>query len=387
MRRPAGAAHRAQEARIDAFQHQRPPDQREDDQRHAGDADDQQQRRIVHRQHRAEQEVQQIDVGALDRDDGDAERERNEEERRERGVLLELASSARSGRRRRATTKPAIRPPPAMANRLRPATRKPMAAPGRMACAMASPIRLMRRSIRNTPIGAGAERQRKGADQRAAHELEVGERSDEDVVEHRRLRRHHAGFRLLVERLAHPPRLQHVLRRQHVGGRAPGHRLAREQQRLGEIRLAPFRGRASRPARCAAPHASAAPAPADRREVLASIALNGSSSTITRASCSSRRANSMRCICPPDSVPIGRGSKPVRPTAAIALSDGVAILAADAAEQAFAAPQPHRHHVVDADREAAVDLGDLRQIGDVLRPHAVALDPAGERLDARRPRP
>ena len=55
-------------------------------------------------------------------------------------------------------------------------------------------------------------------------------------------------------------------------------------------------------------------------EVLASIALNGSSSTITRASCSSRRANSMRCICPPDSVPIGRGSKPVRPTAEIALS-------------------------------------------------------------------
>ena len=89
----------------------------------------------------------------------------------------------------------------------------------------------------------------------------------------------------------------------------------------------------------------------------------------------------MRCICPPDSVPIGRGSKPVRPTAAIAPSTVSRSLRADAAEQAFAPPQPHRHHVVDADREAAVDLGDLRQIGDVLRPHAVALDPAGERLD------
>ncbi len=53
-----------------------------------------------------------------------------------------------------AITKPAISPPLASANRLRPATRKPIAAPGKIACAMASPIRLMRRSIRNTPIGA-----------------------------------------------------------------------------------------------------------------------------------------------------------------------------------------------------------------------------------------
>ena len=49
---------------------------------------------------------------------------------------------------------PAIRPPPAMARTLMPASRKPMATPGRIACDSASPIRLMRRSIRNTPIGA-----------------------------------------------------------------------------------------------------------------------------------------------------------------------------------------------------------------------------------------
>ena len=35
MRRPAGAADRAQEAGIDAFEHQRPPDQRQHDQRDA----------------------------------------------------------------------------------------------------------------------------------------------------------------------------------------------------------------------------------------------------------------------------------------------------------------------------------------------------------------
>ena len=48
------------------------------------------------------------------------------------------------------------------------------------------------------------------------------------------------------------------------------------------------------------------------------MALNGSSSTIMRASCNSTRANSMRCIWPPDSVPMVRFSKPLRPTAASA---------------------------------------------------------------------
>ena len=48
-------------------------------------------------------------------------------------------------------------------------------------------------------------------------------------------------------------------------------------------------------------------------EVLVSTALNGSSSTIRRASCSSTRANSMRCICPPDSVPIVAVLESVQP--------------------------------------------------------------------------
>ena len=78
---------------------------------------------------------------------------------------------------------------------------------------------------------------------------------------------------------------------------------------------------------------------------------------------------------------MARLSKPVRPTVAIALSMRVAVLGPDAAEQAFAAPQPHRHHVVDVDREAAVDLGDLRQVGDVLRRQPAAVDAAGQRLD------
>ena len=45
-----------------------------------------------------------------------------------------------------------------MANKLRPENRKPIAAPGRIACAMASPTRLMRRSIRNTPMAPAPTR-------------------------------------------------------------------------------------------------------------------------------------------------------------------------------------------------------------------------------------
>ena len=59
----------------------------------------------------------------------------------------------------------------------------------------------------------------------------------------------------------------------------------------------------------------------------------------------------------------------------------LALALADAAEQAGVAPQPHRDHVVDADRERAVDVGGLRQIGDVARAQAAQVDAAGERLE------
>ena len=157
-------------------------------------------------------------------------------------------------------------------------------------------------------------------------------------------------------------------------------------------RAAASAGNSRAPGRCrAARRESVRPSPCQRctrairsAEVLASMALNGSSSTTSRASCSSSRANSMRCICPPDSVPMARRSKPVRPTAAIAASNLLAIVPADAAEQAGLAPQSHRHQVVDGDREGAVDLGRLRQIGDVARRQAAEIDVTGQRLEWHR---
>ena len=55
-----------------------------------------------------------------------------------------------------ATTSPASKPPTAMAGTESPAIRKAPAMPGRMPCPSTSAVRLIRRSIRNTPSGGAA---------------------------------------------------------------------------------------------------------------------------------------------------------------------------------------------------------------------------------------
>ena len=89
MRRRAGAADRAQEQRIDAFDHQRPIDHGQHQKRDGGVECDHQERLVIHGENIAEQHVQQIDIGALDGDDRDTEGERGQIEGRERGVLFQ----------------------------------------------------------------------------------------------------------------------------------------------------------------------------------------------------------------------------------------------------------------------------------------------------------
>src|SRR5262245_36883863 len=134
-----------------------------------------------------------------------------------------------------ATTRPAIRPPAVIANRLRPANRNPTAAPGRIACAIASPIRLMRRSIRNTPTGPAPN---------ASANAPTSARRMNSYSTNGPIRRSYmkatpsgrALDGLVVERLAHAACLEQVLRRQDLAGLAPSHRLARQQQDFGEMR-------------------------------------------------------------------------------------------------------------------------------------------------------
>src|SRR3979490_3238250 len=139
-----------------------------------------------------------------------------------------------------------MKPPAVMANRLSPDSRNPTAAPGRMACAMASPTSDMRRSIRNTPTGpapsasasapASARRMNsnsvKGAMKRSCMDPNTPYAA---VTLCRGLRRRAFGG-VLIERLAHAPRGKQVFRCQHRRGAAPGDRLAREQQRFREMR-------------------------------------------------------------------------------------------------------------------------------------------------------
>ena len=286
-----------------------------------------------------------------------------------------------------ATRKPAIRPPPAIANRLKPASRKPIAAPGRMACAMASPIRLMRRSIRNTPIGGAPSDSANTADQRAAHEFEIGERRDQRVVEHRfRLPARHPPRPRRRRRSRRTPRtcgaLAEVFRGQARRRCAPGHRLARQQQGFREIRAC------TRSMSCSAA-STVRFSPCQRRtsvnrsaEVLASMAVNGSSSTIS-ARVLQQQPRKQHALH------LAAGQRADGALLEAGEADG-----GDARLRSLRDPcgrrrrkrlsrrhSPIADHVVDVDRKRAVDIGDLRQIGDVAGVEAVALDRAGERLE------
>ena len=225
----------------------------------------------------------------------------------------------------------------------------------------------------------------KRADQRPAHEGELDEGGDEEVVQ--RIMPRCAGSRraCVVEGLAHAAR---------AAGSRPSAPRRSGPRRPARAPAAALRGsRARTRSRSCSTATTVRRSPCQRRTsssrsavVLASIAVNGSSSRITRASCSSSRANSARCICPPDRdadrrAPRSRAGRRRRSRARSAC----AVVAPDAAEQAGAPPQAHGHHVVDADREGAVDLGDLRQVGDVAaRQPSRSIAPASGRHERRR---
>ena len=61
--------------------------------------------------------------------------------------------------------------------------------------------------------------------------------------------------------------------------------------------------------------------------------------------------------------------------------DIVPLLAPDPAEQAGLAPQAHGHEVVDMDRERALDIRHLRQVGHFAPVKAAEIDRAGKRRD------
>ena len=202
-------------------------------QRNRGVEGDHQQGLVVHRQDVAEQHMQQIDIGALDGNDGDAERQRHQIEGGERGVLLQFGVArhqARQNRNREAGDQSAGRHRKQIEPRQQEADRRTRQDGVRHRVAdQAHPPQHQEHADRRA-----AQRQRDHGRERPAHEFEFGKGRDQRVIDHgvqaaREGRSSTAqAARAVVEGLAHPPRLREVLGGQYLGGRAPGHRPARQ---------------------------------------------------------------------------------------------------------------------------------------------------------------
>src|SRR5262249_27119520 len=156
-----------------------------------------------------------------------------------------------------------------------------------------------------------AQGERKRANQRPSHKFEIGERSDQIVVQHRVCLTYSAATAQVSAVSLKASHMRRALFRfstvsaSRVGPQATGSRASNNVSgKIALTRSASWRAastvRPSRCQRCTSVNNSA--------EVRASIAAKGSSSKIRGASWVTRRAKSMRCICPPESVPIWRRS-------------------------------------------------------------------------------
>ena len=180
---------------------------------------------------------------------------------------------------------------------------------------------------------------------------------------------------VLVERLAHAPSGKRVFRCQHRRGAAPGDRLAREQQRFRKMRPDEIDIVQRRE------HGALLAMPAlhqveqiggglgvDRVERLVE---HDHAGILQQQPCEQHAlhlpAGERRDRAILEAGESDRGDR---------LLDPVPRRAIEAAEQPGPPPQPHGHHVVDIDREGAVDLGRLRQIGDISAGTTALVRPA-----------
>ncbi len=206
----------------------------------------------------------------------------------------------------------------------------------------------------------------------------------------RKLTRPRAGVRPVVKGLDHFSRPRKIFRRQRLVRSRPKKSFRAPAAGFRENCGAPCRNRAARRRWCG----PRAPARDQRQQIAHGALVDGGKRFVEQddgASWSIRRANSRRWVCPPDSAPIWRRSKPVRPTAASASRTFCASALLKPAEQPDAAPKTHGGHVEHVDGKAEVDLRRLRQIGDFFlfaraaAPNSIAppigLTHADQRLD------
>ena len=364
MRRRSGAADRAQEDRVDAFEHERAVEQRQRQHGDGGDGGEQQQRVVVERQHRAEEHVQQIHVRAAQRHDGDAERQGQQVEGRERRILLqrgEARDEAGGDRDDHAGEQPAD------------GHRRQRQAGDEIADGRAGQDRV-RHGIAGEAHAAqhqedadraAAERDGDHAHERALHELEFGKRRVEQV-EHDRAPQ--ATWRWHTSACgSYASTMRRAFSRFSAlstsRGLAPGHRLAGDQEGLREGALDHVEIVQD------GDHGAGfvMPAADEIEQVGGGLGVDGGEGLVEQdhgrvlqEQAGEERPLHLAARQGRDRAPLEADEAHRRQR----LLDPGALVPGDAAEEAGAGPQAHGDEIVDRERERAVDLGRLRQIGD-----------------------
>ena len=265
-----------------------------------------------------------------------------------------------------------------------PATRKPIAAPGRIAWLMASPIRLMRRSIRNTPIGGApsdSARQPTSARRMKANSMKGWvTASIMPAAARERLRPASQISACSSNASTNCRDFSEIGGRQHFARLAPGHHLARDQQRHGEMRahLLHVMQRGEHGA------SLAVPAQDQRDEIGDGLGVDGAERLIEQ----DERGILQQQAREQHALELAARQRADRTVPEVLQADGGeragdlrVARGVEAAPGADLAPQPHRHAVEHRDGKAAVDVDLLRQVGDVGLGQPVEIDAAAERLE------
>jgi hypothetical protein len=165
---------------VEAFQHQRPPGDGEEDQRGARRARHQQQRRVVHAEHAAEQQLRQLHRRAAPGDDGDARRQRREVEPGQRRILPPTGA-ARDGPGAERDHQPRRQPAEREPRRPQPAEHEGQRHPWQDAVRQRVTGQAHPPQHQEDAQRRGGQAQRQAADQGAAQEAELGEGGEQPV--------------------------------------------------------------------------------------------------------------------------------------------------------------------------------------------------------------
>ena len=192
MRHGAEPADRAQELRVRAFEHERPEQGRQREDRNARDGTEQSQGGVIQREHGPEEHVHQVDVAASGGHDQHPHRQRDQVEGRQACVLAQRRDAGHEAREERhghACDQPAD------------GHRPEREARDEIADGRTRQDRMGHRVARQAhaaqhqeyPDRRGADRDRDATHQRAPHEAEIGEGLDEELPHHAAFRPHVCG--------------------------------------------------------------------------------------------------------------------------------------------------------------------------------------------------